>query len=64
MIVKDLGSDFEDETKIKIIGVKGKDIFGNDFNMFYSCACTYKYHTSSKDEMNALFHIRVITKQT
>ena len=45
--------------------MKGKDIVGNDSNIGSSCASTSKYHVSSKDiKSNALFHIRVITKQT
>ena len=42
MIVEDLGSDSEDETKISIIGVKGKTIVGNDSNIGSSCASTSK----------------------
>ena len=65
MIFEDLGSDSEDETKISIVGVKGKTIVGNDSNIGSSCASTSKYHDGSKDrKRNALFHIRVITKQT
>ena len=65
LIVEDLGSDFEDETNITIICVKGKAIVGNDSNIGSSCASTSKDHVSSKvKERNALFHIRVITKQT
>ena len=64
VIVEDFGSDYEDETKIKIVGVKGKYIVDNDSNIGSSCAYTSKDHVSSKDrKMNALFHIRVITKQ-
>ena len=44
--------------------MKGKDIVGNDSNIGSSCASTYKDRVSSKDKRNALFHIRVITKQT
>ena len=45
--------------------MKGKAIVGNDFNIGSSCASASKYHVSYKDkERNALFHIRVITKQT
>ena len=59
IIVEDLGSDSEDETKITIIGVKGKVIVGNDPNIGSSCASTSKDHVSSKDrKMNALFHIK------
>ena len=43
--------------------MKGKAIVGNDSNIGSSCASTTKYHVNSKDKMNALFHIRVITKQ-
>ena len=64
VIVEDLGSDYEDETKITIVGVKDTDIIGNDSNIGSSCDYTSKDHVSSKDKMNALFHIRVITKQT
>ena len=65
MIVKDLGSDFEDETKISIVGVKGKSIVGNDSNIGSSCASTSKDHNGSKyRKINALFHIRVIIKKT
>ena len=65
VIAEDLRSDSKDETKITIIGVKGKDIIGDDSNIGSSCAYTSKYHVSSKDrKRNALFHIRVITKQT
>ena len=45
--------------------MKGKDIVGNDSNIGSSCAYTSKNHVSFKDrKINALFHIRVITKQT
>ena len=45
--------------------MKGKAIVGNDSNIGSSCASTSKYHVSSKDrKRNALFHIRVISKQT
>ena len=45
--------------------MKGKAIVGNDPNIGSSCASTSKDHASSKDrKRNALFHIRVITKQT
>ena len=55
----------EDETKITIVGVKGKTIVGNDSNIGSSCSSTSKYDDGSKDrKINALFHIRVITKQT
>jgi hypothetical protein len=65
VIVEDLGSDSEDETKITIIGVKGKSIVDNDANIGASCASTSKDDDNSKDrKRNALFHIRVITKQT
>ena len=65
VVVENLGSDSEDETKIAIAGVKGKTIASKDSNICSSCASTSKYHVSSKDkERNALFHIRVITKQT
>jgi hypothetical protein len=65
VIVEDLGSDSEDETKITIIGVKGKSIVDNDSNIGSSCASTSKDDDNSKDrKRNALFHIRVITKQT
>ena len=65
VIVEDLGSYSKDETKITIEGVKGKAIVGNDSNIGSSCASTSKYHVNSKSRnMNSLFHIRVITKQT
>ena len=44
--------------------MKGKDIVGNDSNIGSSRDSTSKDHVSSKDKRNALFHIRVITKQT
>ena len=45
--------------------MKGKSIVGNDSNIGSSCASTSKDHNGSKDrKRNALFHIRVITKQT
>ena len=45
--------------------MKGKTIAGNNSNIGSSCASTFKDHVSSKDkERIALFHIRVITKQT
>ena len=44
--------------------MKGKAIVGNDSNIGSSWASPSKYHVSSKDKRNALFHIRVITKQT
>ena len=46
VIVEELGSDSEDETKITIIGVKCKAIVGNDSNIGYSHASTSKYHIS------------------
>ena len=65
IIVEDLGSDSEDETKIAIIGVKGKAIVGNDPNIGSSCASASKDNLISKDKKrNALFHIRLIMKQT
>ena len=64
VIIEDLGSNSKDETKIIIVGVKGKVIVGNDLNIGSSCASTSKDHVSSKDKKrNALFHIRVIMKQ-
>ena len=64
VIVEDLGLNFEDETKITIVGVKCKAIIGNESNIGSSCASTSKDHVSSKDrKMNALFHIWVTTKQ-
>ena len=65
VIVEDLGSDSKDGTKITIVGVKGKAIVGNHSNIRSLCASTSKDHVSCKDrKRNALFHIRVITKQT
>ena len=65
IIVEELGPDSEDETKVTIIGLKGKAIVSNDSNISSSSASTSKYRVSSKDrKKNALFHIRVITKQT
>ena len=64
IIIEDLGLDSKDETKIAIVGVKGKAIVGNDSNIASPCDSSSKYHLSSKDKNNALFHIRVITKQT
>ena len=65
IIVEDLGLDYEDKTKITIIGVKGKAIVGNDSNIGSLCASTSQDHVNFKDrKRNALFHIKVITKQT
>ena len=65
IIIEDLGSDSKYKTKITIVGVKGKAIVGNDSNISSSCASNSKDHVCSKDrKRNALFHIRVITKQT
>ena len=65
MIVEDLGLDSEDETKISIVGMKGKTLVSNNSNIGSSCASTSKDHDGSKDrKINALFHIRVIAKQT
>ena len=65
VIVEDIGSYSENKTNITIVGVKGKAIVGNDSKNGSSCAYTSKYHVSSKDrKRNALFHIRVIKKQT
>ena len=59
VIVEDRGSDYDDETKITIVCVKGKAIVGNDSNIGSSCAFSSKDHVSSKDrKMNALFHIK------
>ena len=58
VIIEDLGSYSKEETKITIIGVKGKSIVGNDYNIVSSCAST-----SGDKKMNTLFHIRVIAKQ-
>ena len=45
--------------------MKGKDIVGNDSNIGISCATTSKDYVNSKNRTrNALFHIRVIIKQT
>ena len=45
--------------------MKGKVIVGNDYNIGSSCAYTFKDTVISKDrKRKALFHIRVITKQT
>ena len=41
--------------------MKDKAIVGNDSNIGSSCASTSKDHASSKDKMNALFHISAIT---
>ena len=41
-MVGDLGSDYEDETKITIIGVKGKSIVGKYSNIGSSSASTCK----------------------
>ena len=49
IIVEELGSDSKDETKITIVGVKGKAIVGNDSNIGSSCTSTYKHHVSYKD---------------
>jgi hypothetical protein len=65
VIIEDLGSDFKDETKITIVGAKGKSIVDNDANIGSSCNYTSKNDDNSKDrKRNALFHIRVITKKT
>jgi hypothetical protein len=64
VIIEDLGSDSKDETKITIVGVKGKSIVDNDSKIGSSRASTSKYDDNSKDrKRNALFHIRVSTKQ-
>ena len=64
VVLEDLGSNYKDEIKITIVGVKGK-IVSKDSNIGSSCASTSKYHVSSKDkERNALFHMSVITKQS
>ena len=45
--------------------MKGKAIVGNDSNIGSLCASTSQDHVSLKDKKrNALFHIKVITKQT
>ena len=50
--IEDLGSDFEDETNITIVGVKGKVIVGNDSNIGSSCASISKDNVNSKDRLN------------
>jgi hypothetical protein len=65
VIIEDLGLDSKDKKKTTIVGVKGKSIVDNDANIGSSCASTSKDDDNSKDrKRNALFHIRVITKQT
>ena len=65
VIFENLGLYYEDKTKIKIVGMKGKVIVGNYSNIGFSCASTSKNHVIYKDrKMNALFHVSVITKQT
>jgi hypothetical protein len=58
-IVQDLGSDFEDETKVTTMGIKGK----------YSIASLHTSSSKSKvipdgRKINDLFHLQVISKHT
>ena len=59
VIVEDLGSDYEDETKIMIVDVKCKTTVGSDYNIGSSCASTSRDHVNYKDrKSDALFHIK------
>jgi hypothetical protein len=60
-IVQDLGSNFEDETKVTVMGIKGK----------YFIASFSSHTYSTKDNVildgrkgNDMFHLRVISKHT
>lgn len=65
VVVQDLGSDFDDETNISVVGLKGKAFFGNDFVADVSCASTSKSCVVLEDGKRCeLFHIRVIYKNT
>ena len=65
VIVQDLGLDSDDETKVTIVGLKGKTLVGNDSSIASLCASTSKKHVDLEDaKRNELFHIRVISKQT
>jgi hypothetical protein len=64
-IVQDLGSDSDDETKVTVVGLKGKSLVGNNSRIGSSCASTSKKHVDLEDDKRSeLFHIRVISKQT
>jgi hypothetical protein len=64
-IVQDLGSDSDDETKVTVVGLKGKALVGNNSSIGSSCASTSKKHVDLEDDKRSeLFHIRVISKQT
>ncbi len=64
-IIQDLGSDSDDETKVTIMGLKGKTLVTNVSSNNPSRASTSKNHDDFEDaKRNELFHIRVISKQT
>ena len=57
IIEHDLGSDSGDETKIKTMGLKGKNIASTSSS---SCSNVTQY----EDTRIELFHIKVVTKRT
>ena len=60
-IVQDLGSDSEDETKLKTMGIKGKYSFAS----FSSCTSSTKYIVIPNGrKINDLFHLQFISKHT
>ena len=61
IVIQDLGSNSDDETKITTMGWKGKT-FANYFDSGASCASTSRSNVDNK--RNELFHIRVIAKHT
>lgn len=65
VVIQDLRSYSDDETKLTIVGLKGKYFVGNDSTIDVSCASTSKSHVVPDDSKRyELFHIRVISKNT
>jgi hypothetical protein len=60
-MVQDLGSYFEDESKVTTMGIKGKSTVAS----FSSCTSSTKSKVIHDGrQINDLFHLRVISKHT
>lgn len=56
--------EYGDESKISIVGLKGKAFVGNGSTTDVPCASTSKNHVLEDSKRCELFHIRVISKNT
>lgn len=61
-VVHDLGSNSDDETKILVVGFKGKAFIYSTTNV--SCSTSKSWDVSKDSKMCELFHTRVISKNT